>query len=863
MIFKKLELENFKSHQHNTIDFKPGITIIIGENGAGKSTIFEAISFALYKKYTGDKINNLIRKNSTKPMLVKLTFTANGTTYRITRKRTQKQSKAKLEKQENTKFITIAENDKTVNQQIQEILNMDADLFLNSTYVRQGEITDLISKTPGERKALIGKLLKLEELEKAFKNSLSLINEYKYNQAEIKGKITQEPLNEQLKNNIIEYNKLKKQYKKTEEQKKELLKQQNENDKQKNEMEQLKKEYEKYMIDIEKEEIILNRLKKEQEELQNEINKFNIIEEKIKELKPFIKQLPEYLEMKDLIDQKENLDMYTDQKNQLQEKYEELQTLQEETETLESEKTLLNEDIQSLEKIAQEKRWKQEQNVNNKKMLSNTLVNSSIQSMDELNDFEKDAAVRLNSLLEQLIESSTELKELKQERDQLKAQNDSMMDLLIQTEQVDQKCPVCMSDISKEKKNELIEYYNEKIQKNYDSLDELKYKIDDVSEINDKLSVQVENLKNVRKDIPQYRYLLDNILKNEYSIQNLEDSLSDFNTKKEKYENINRQINLNNSKIDSLQKDYHEYIKIKSIIETLPTQQEIQNKINKLNIEQDNINLKIQDLQQKEQEYNQLLGSIQNKNATIEKNNTTLMEINTKNDKIKNLKKQIESSTYDDQKYLKIKEQAEQLNNNITSVSISLKEYDIKITDLHEKIDNSILLIRNQKKYQNEYLSLDDYIILLDNLRYLYSKDGIQKTLRSLSRPMIQEYTKRFFEKFDFNYSNLVLDDEYNISLYGPEGEARLDMISGGEKIAVALALRLGIAEAVAKSNVETILLDEPTIHLDVQRIDELAALLRELSTIPQMIIVTHDVELESAADNIIKVSKENGISII
>ncbi len=863
MIFKKLELENFKSHQHNTVDFKPGITIIIGENGAGKSTIFEAISFALYKKYTGDKINNLIRKNSTKPMLVKLTFTANGTTYRITRKRTQKQSKAKLEKQENTKFITIAENDKTVNQQIQEILNMDADLFLNSTYVRQGEITDLISKTPGERKALIGKLLKLEELEKAFKNSLSLINEYKYNQAEIKGKITQEPLNEQLKNNIIEYNKLKKQYKKTEEQKKELLKQQNENDKQKNEMEQLKKEYEKYMIDIEKEEIILNRLKKEQEELQNEINKFNIIEEKIKELKPFIKQLPEYLEMKDLIDQKENLDIYTDQKNHLQEKYEELQTLQEETETLESEKTLLNEDIQSLEKIAQEKRWKQEQNVNNKKMLSNTLVNSSIQSMDELNDFEKDAAVRLNSLLEQLIESSTELKELKQERDQLKAQNDSMMDLLIQTEQVDQKCPVCMSDISKEKKNELIEYYNEKIQKNYDSLDELKYKIDDVSEINDKLSVQVENLKNVRKDIPQYRYLLDNILKNEYSIQNLEDSLSDFDTKKEKYENINRQINLNNSKIDSLQKDYHEYIKIKSIIETLPTQQEIQNKINKLNIEQDNINLKIQNLQQKEQEYNQLLGSIQNKNATIEKNNTTLMEINTKNDKIKNLKKQIESSTYDDQKYLKIKEQAEQLNNNITSVSISLKEYDIKITDLHEKIDNSILLIRNQKKYKNEYLSLDDYIILLDNLRYFYSKDGIQKTLRSLSRPMIQEYTKRFFEKFDFNYSNLVLDDEYNISLYGPEGEARLDMISGGEKIAVALALRLGIAEAVAKSNVETILLDEPTIHLDVQRIDELAALLRELSTIPQMIIVTHDVELESAADNIIKVSKENGISII
>ena len=57
MIFKQLELTNFKSHQHNIINFNSGITLIIGENGAGKSTIFEAISFVLYKKYTGREIH--------------------------------------------------------------------------------------------------------------------------------------------------------------------------------------------------------------------------------------------------------------------------------------------------------------------------------------------------------------------------------------------------------------------------------------------------------------------------------------------------------------------------------------------------------------------------------------------------------------------------------------------------------------------------------------------------------------------------------------------------------------------------------------------------------------------------------------
>ena len=82
-----------------------------------------------------------------------------------------------------------------------------------------------------------------------------------------------------------------------------------------------------------------------------------------------------------------------------------------------------------------------------------------------------------------------------------------------------------------------------------------------------------------------------------------------------------------------------------------------------------------------------------------------------------------------------------------------------------------------------------------------------------------------------------------------------------GEKIAVALALRLGITQAMSKGSIETILLDEPTIHLDSQRRQELIGLLRGMSVLPQMIIVTHDSELENAADSIIKVKKENGIS--
>ena len=52
MIIKKLILKNFKSHKNTTIEFNKGITIIVGENGVGKSSILEGITYALFKKST-------------------------------------------------------------------------------------------------------------------------------------------------------------------------------------------------------------------------------------------------------------------------------------------------------------------------------------------------------------------------------------------------------------------------------------------------------------------------------------------------------------------------------------------------------------------------------------------------------------------------------------------------------------------------------------------------------------------------------------------------------------------------------------------------------------------------------------------
>ena len=168
------------------------------------------------------------------------------------------------------------------------------------------------------------------------------------------------------------------------------------------------------------------------------------------------------------------------------------------------------------------------------------------------------------------------------------------------------------------------------------------------------------------------------------------------------------------------------------------------------------------------------------------------------------------------------------------------------------------LLLGNTHIIQEFY---DPRFDLLNHIRTLYSKNGIQKELRNRSRPLIQKYTKDFFDEFNFNYSDLTLDEDYEVTVFGPEGEASMSMVSGGEKIAIALALRLGITKAKAKGDLDTILLDEPTIHLDSFRRHELINLLKDMTVLPQMIIVTHESQLENAADNLVKVEKNNGIS--
>src|ERR1051325_2404970 len=92
MRVNSLHLTNFRQHIDTRIDFDTGITGIIGPNGSGKTTILEAIAWALYgtpaARGTRESIRSY-RANARSSVRVELDFELGGHRYRVVRGLTQ------------------------------------------------------------------------------------------------------------------------------------------------------------------------------------------------------------------------------------------------------------------------------------------------------------------------------------------------------------------------------------------------------------------------------------------------------------------------------------------------------------------------------------------------------------------------------------------------------------------------------------------------------------------------------------------------------------------------------------------------------------------------------------------------------
>jgi exonuclease SbcC len=172
MHIRSLKLENVKSYADGTIGFAQGTNAIVGHNGAGKSTILEAIGFALFDHLPYSQ-SDFVREGA-KTAIVTVTFvsTLDEREYQAIRRCGSSSSHSIFDPGLDQK---VCEGKADVLIFLREHLGAEptanlADLFTNAVGVPQGTLTAAFLGTPASRKGIFDPLLRVEEYRKAYEN---------------------------------------------------------------------------------------------------------------------------------------------------------------------------------------------------------------------------------------------------------------------------------------------------------------------------------------------------------------------------------------------------------------------------------------------------------------------------------------------------------------------------------------------------------------------------------------------------------------------------------------------------------------------------------------------------------------------
>jgi len=240
-------------------------------------------------------------------------------------------------------------------------------------------------------------------------------------------------------------------------------------------------------------------------------------------------------------------------------------------------------------------------------------------------------------------------------------------------------------------------------------------------------------------------------------------------------------------------------------------------------------------------------------------------EIAAKKEKKEKIEKELLELKDIDALDLAIKEKIENLKKSERELEIEKVKCEKNIENINkmlEALKQEIEKKENIAREAEKLRRLNDWLL-----------DHFVKLIMIIEKTVMAKLNKEFnllFQKwFNILVENLNarIDENFTPIIEQQGYELNFDSLSGGERTAAALAYRLALNQIInhfmGKLKTKGLLiLDEPTDGFSSEQISKMRDILNEL-TYEQLIIVSHESEIEDFVDNVIYLEKKDGVTIL
>ena len=242
-------------------------------------------------------------------------------------------------------------------------------------------------------------------------------------------------------------------------------------------------------------------------------------------------------------------------------------------------------------------------------------------------------------------------------------------------------------------------------------------------------------------------------------------------------------------------------------------------------------------------------------------------EIGLLNSKKIELNSKIQKYAETEEKYKIVKKEIDELLPQERFLEGEKREYETKKQLIGRFIVNLEKEINEKQKAKEKLSYLSQLINWIDEF-FINLMSTMEKHVMISIHSQFNELFKNWFDVLMEDESlNVGIDEEFTPIIEQNGYETYIENLSGGEKTSVALSYRLALNKVINDIVAEIrtkdiIMLDEPTDGFSTEQLDKVRDILEQLN-MKQVIIVSHEGKIESFVENIIRVQKNDNISVV